>query len=1117
MDNNSIQQKKWPFVWLLAISFLLMSIPIQAQNVRVTIKMKNASMESVMNEIEKQTQYLFISSNDIDVKRTVNVNIQDKPLSEALNQMVNGTDITYKISNSNILLSRKTVSDSKPRTLTGVVHDNNGEVVIGAVVSVEGTSNGTMTDLDGNFSLNITTLADNTVLTVSCVGYESVNVTVGNQTNFNITIREKSIALSDVVVTAFGIKRSKKALSYNVQEVTANDIVGVKDASFINALNGKVAGLNINASSSGVGGASKVVMRGSRSIEQSSNALYVIDGIPMNNMSRGGGTEFDSGGSSDSAADINPEDIESISVLMGATAAALYGSNAANGAIIITTKKGAAGKTSLTITQNTDFSKPFVKYDFQNRYGTSDSDRNMSWGNRLNNDSYMNYDPYSDYFRTGVVTTETVALTTGNEKNQTYFSAGLVNSDGIIPNNEYRRYNFTFRNSTSFLNDKMTLDVGASYIKQRDLNMTNQGVYSNPIVSAYLYPRGNDWENVRMFERYNSQRKIYTQQWDMDPGEYVLQNPYWANYRNLRENKKDRYQLNAGLNYKVLDWLTLSGRVRIDESRENSTKKNYASTNTQLTERSEYGLYGEKVVESSQKYADAMLRVNRDFGTDWNLSAFVGASIEDTRSDLNGITGPIRDGSIEGETALIPNVFNILQISNTMSKREVSGIREQMQAVFGSAEVGYKNAYYLTATLRTDWPSQLAGPESTKKSFTYPSVGLSTVLSEVIQLPKAVNYLKVRASYADVGLAFSRYLANPTFSWTGNQWSTTYETYPVKNLKPERTHSYEIGLTAKVLGSFDFDLTLYRTNTMDQLINTGISPGSGYKTMYIQTGNVQNQGIEASLGYNKKWRTFGWSTNFTFSTNQNKVKTLAENVTSHVTGEKFSFSHLDMGKLGDVHYFISEGGTLGDLYSSADLVRDSDGKIYVDENGEIQAVRGIKETDQWKKLGSIFPKANLAWRNDFNYRDFSLGFLVTARLGGVTFSRTQATLDYYGVSESSALARDNGGVEVDGNIINAYNWYNVVGNSDAIPQYYTYSATNVRLQEASIGYSIPRKWTKICDVTVSAVGRNLLMIYKRAPFDPESVATVTDNYYQGMDYFITPSTRNIGFSVRVKF
>lgn len=1117
MNKKNIQQKKWPLIFLYAIGFLLINLSVHAQNIRVTIALQDVPMERVMNEIEKQTSYLFISSNEIDLKQNVSVGVTNQPVSEALGQMVKGTDVTYQISNSNILLSPKTTEDTTPRKISGTVSDEKGEPIIGAMVIVKGTTNGTITDFDGNFLLDVAQPAEKASIEVSYVGYEPVTLRLDGKNLFDIKLREQITALTEVVVTGMGLTRAKKALSYNVQEISSDDIVGVKDANFVNALSGKVAGVNIQASSSGVGGASKVVMRGSRSIEQSSNALYVIDGMPMTNVTRSGGKELDSSGTSDFAADLNPEDIESVSVLTGAAAAALYGSSAANGAIVITTKKGAVGKANVTVTQNTDFITPFVKYDFQNRYGTSQADRNMSWGNLLNSDSYVGYNPYDDYFKTGVVTTETISLSVGNDKNQTYLSTGMVHSDGMIPNNKYDRYNFTFRNTTSFLNDKMTLDVGAVYVKQSDRNMINQGVYSNPVASAYLYPRGNDWENMKMFERYDDKRKIYVQKWDMDGGEYVLQNPYWVNYRNLRENKKDRYQLNAGLTYKVLEWLTLSGRVRMDNSHEKATKKYYATTNRQLTEKSNYGLYGESTLDNRQVYADAMARVNKRFGEAWSLDAFVGASIQDIRTHTNGVYGPIRDGSVEGEPALIPNVFNVLQISNSLQKKDVSGVREQQQSVFGSAEVGYKSAYYLSATLRTDWPSQLAGPESVNKSFTYPSIGISTILSEIIDLPQQISFLKFRASYANVGLAFARYLANPAYSWTGTQWATTYDSYPVKNLKPERTHSYEIGLTAKFLKNFDLDVTLYHTNTTDQLINTGISPGSSYSTMYIQTGDVQNRGIEVGLGYGNKWRNFGWNSNFTFSTNENKVKTLAGNVTNFETGETFSFSHLDMGKLGDVHYLIREGGSLGDLYSSADFVRDSDGKIYVDENGKVQAVSGIKDIQQWIKLGSVFPDANLAWRNDFNYKGIHLGFLVSARLGGVVFSRTQATLDYYGVSENSAAARDRGGVLINGNMVDAYNWYNVVANSDAIPQYYTYSATNVRLQEASIGYTIPRKWLKVGDATVSLVGRNLLMIYKRAPFDPESVATITDNYYQGLDYFITPSARSLGFSVRLKF
>lgn len=309
-----------------------------------------------------------------------------------------------------------------------------------------------MTDIDGAFSLKAS-ISKNTSLQVSCVGYESSIIPVGNKTQFSITLKEKDNVLDAVVVTALGIKRSEKALSYNVTQIDAESALSVKSSNFINSLTGKVAGLNINASSSGIGGASKVVMRGSRGIEQSSNALYVIDGIPMYNLSATGGSEeFQSQGSSEAIADINPEDIESMSVLSGAAAAALYGSNASNGAILITTKKGHVGRTTVTVSSNTEMLNPFVMHKFQDRYGTSGTE--ASWGSRLNAGNYYGYNPKDDYFQTGLIGTETVTLSTGSQKNQTYLSVAALNSRGIVPNNKYNRYNFTFRNTTSFLDDK---------------------------------------------------------------------------------------------------------------------------------------------------------------------------------------------------------------------------------------------------------------------------------------------------------------------------------------------------------------------------------------------------------------------------------------------------------------------------------------------------------------------------------------------------------------------------------------------------------------------------------------------------------------------------------------
>lgn len=1115
--NRKLQGFK---IFLISATMFIGLTSVNAQNLKVSISQQNISIKDVLQRIEKQTTYLFVyNPTEINLDKKVNVNMTDTSVKDVLANILKDQQLSFYQEGNNIVLQKTQQKEKNEvkKQIAGVVKDINGEGLIGASVSIKGSKSGTMTDIDGSYSMSV---PEGSTIEVTYMGYVSQTATITNQNSYDFTLKENERELEAVVVTALGIKRSEKSLSYNVQQINSDDITGIKDANFINSLNGKVAGVNINTGSSGVGGGSKVVMRGTKSILQSSNAFYVIDGIPMLNVSKETGSEFDSTGSSDLLADMNPEDIESISVLTGAAAAALYGSSAANGAIVITTKKGLAGKTTVTVTQNTDFMRPFVKYDFQNKYGTSLDNRNMSWGSKLNKYNFMGYDPYDDYFKTGVVTTESVSLSTGNDKNQTYVSIGAVNSAGIIPNNSYDRYNFTFRNTSSMLNDKMKLSVGGSYIKQEDMNMTNQGVYSNPIVSAYLYPRGNDWANVKMYETYDTGRKISVQNWDMDAGEYTLQNPYWINYRNLRENKKDRYTFNLGLEYKVLDWLTLSGRAQIDNSDEKSTKKNYASTNIQLTENSNFGLYGEGRLENKQIYADAMARVSKRFDPFWTIDAFVGASIQDNRTNINEQFGPIPDGELGsglGEPALMSNVFNLNQISPQKSKRNLQGRRQQTQSVYGSLEIGFKDAYYLSATLRTDWPSQLAGPKSTKSSFTYPSIGFSTVLSEIINLPKEISYLKVRGSYANVGNAFQEFLANPRYQWNGTSWDTTYPYYPLVDLKPERTNSYELGLTARFLNDFSLDVTYYNAYSKDQTIRTPISAGSGYDNIYVQSGNVQNSGFEVSLGYDKKWNNFAWSSNFTLSTNKNKVKKLARNVTNYVTGEQFSMTELDMGKLGDTRFYIKEGGTLGDIYSSADLVRDDKGRVYINENGEVQAVRDIKGVENWTKLGSVLPKANLAWKNDFNYKGISLGFLITARLGGVVFSRSQATFDYYGVSEASANARDRGGVMVDGTMVNAYNWYNVVASSDGIPQFYTYSATNVRLQEASIGYTFPRKWTRICDATVSLIGRNLLMIYKKAPYDPESVASTTDNFYQGVDYFMTPSTRNIGFSVRLKF
>ena len=1098
-----------------------------AQSVPVTLRVSDAPLEQVLSAIEKQTTYLFVYDKNVDVACRVSIDVKDTPLNNVLNTLFQSSDIAYAVENTSIVLSQKApaAQPGQPVTVTGKVVDASGMPVIGAAVIVKGTTIGTSTGVDGDFSLQVPPPSADAVLEINYLGYEPIAQTVGSRTNITFTLRESAVDVDAVVVTALGIKRSEKALSYNVQQVNSEDIVANKDVNFINSLSGKVAGVTINSSSGGVGSASRVVMRGQKSISQTSNALYVIDGVPMFTTARDGGTEFASQGTTDPIADINPEDIESMSVLNGAAAAALYGSDAANGAIVVTTKRGKAGYTSVTVSSNTEVMSPFVLPEFQNRYGTGDLNSSegsivRSWGNRLNSSNYMGYSPRDDYFQTGVTGTESVSLSTGTEKNQTYFSAAAVNSRGVIPNNGYDRYNFTFRNTTSFLGDKLKLDVGASYVMQKDRNMTNQGTYNNPLVGAYVYPRGNDWADIEMYERYDPARRLYTQYWPVGDAGMTMQNPYWINYRNLRENNKDRYMLNAALSYDVLDWLNVSGRIRVDNSSNDYTEKFYASTFTQLTEGSKNGLYGITKTKDKQVYGDVLVNINKTFGEDWSLQANAGASISDMRYDAMKVRGPIPDGEITDEKPLLANVFNVQNLSNTSkTKRLQEGWREQTQSIFASVEIGFKNTYFLTLTGRNDWPSQLAGEHSVKSSFFYPSVGASVVLSQLIpEMPKNLSYVKLRASYASVGVAFERYLANPRYSWneSGLNWSTQTR-FPIYNLKPERTKSFEVGLTMRFLRHFNLDFTYYNTKTQDQTFEPNISTGSGSSKLTIQSGNVRNRGFEVALGYSNTWGKFSWDSNYTLSANKNKILSLADDVVNPETGEHFSVDQLDMGGLADARFILREGGTLGDFYSRIDLKRDSNGAVYINEKGEI-ASESITDVNSYIKLGSVLPDANMAWRNDFRWRNFNFGFMVSARLGGVVFSRTQAMLDYYGVSEVSAAARDAGGVMINGgDLVDANKWYTAIGSGNSVPQYYTYSATNVRLQEASIGYTIPKKKLgDICEITLSLVGRNLWMICNKAPYDPETVATV-NSYYQGIDYFMSPSTRNIGFNLRLKF
>jgi len=1013
--------------------------------------------------------------------------------------IASGHNVALYATENGVSVSNGSLSSSSVAkvTTTGQVVDAKGEPLIGVSILEVGTTNGTITDIDGNFTLSVN---EGATLEISYIGYKTQTLPVRAKLG-QIVMKEDTEVLDEVVVTALGIKRSQKALSYNVQEVKGDALTAVKDANFMNSLAGKVAGVQISSGATGAGGAARVVMRGMKSLTKDNNALYVIDGVPVfNTGSSGGEGQYGSMGGSDAVADLNPDDIASVSMMTGPSAAALYGSAAANGVVLITTKKGQTEKTNVTVSNSTTFSKAYIMPEMQNRYGTSSG--LFSWGAATD----RRYDP-SDFFNTGTNIINSIALSTGNAKNQTYLSASTTNSDGILPNNSYNRYNFTARNTTNFLNDRLTLDIGAQYIIQNNKNMVSQGQYYNPLPALYLFPRGDNFDEIRLYERYDTDYGYMKQYWPYGDGGMSLQNPYWIQNKILRTSEKKRYMLNASLKWKVTDWFNITGRVNLDNSDYRNRSEKSASTLTTFC-----GVNGgleDAMRQERSIYADVLGNIDKTFG-EFRLNANFGASIYHTSMNQLSIAGDLK----------IPNFFQMNNINYSANyKPDPQGYDDEIQSVFASAELSWRNQLYLTVTGRNDWDSKLA--YSKHPSFFYPSVGLSAVLSDMLELPEVISYAKIRGSYTIVASSFDRFLTNPGYEYNAQTHNWENPTvYPMDDMKPEKTKSWELGLNLKFWENrFSLDATYYRSNTLNQTFKVDIPSSSGYNKAIVQAGNVQNQGLELALGFRDEWAGFGWSSNATFTLNRNKVIRLASGSVNPVTGEEIQMENMPVGWLGKENVaprvILTEGGSMTDIYVYNQLTRDNNGNIKVDQNGNLSMTSSSTPT----KVGDLDADFNLGWTNHFTYKGIDLGVVLSARVGGLAYSATQGILDYYGVSEASATARDNGGIPVNNGLVTAQKYYRTIGSGEGgYGRYYLYSATNVRLQELSLNYTLPKKWFKnVANITLGVVGRNLWMIYCKAPFDPELSAATASNYYMNVDYFMQPSLRNIGFNVKVQF
>ena len=1007
-------------------------------------------------------------------------------------------DATLKAAGTNEQATLQEAQHGKTIVVKGKVVDKGGQAVIGANILVKGTSTGAVTDLDGNYTLSV---SPNATLVFSYIGMKSQTVAVNNRKQIDVTLEDEAKAIDAVVVTALGIKRSEKALSYNVQKVDNSALTKVKEANFVNSLSGKVAGVNITRSSAGIGGATSVVMRGSKSIAGNNNVLYVVDGMPIGNASRGGdGGEYGRPGSGEGISDFNSDDIESISVLTGPSAAALYGASAANGVIIINTKKGAAGSVKVNFSSNTEFLSAGVMPEFQNTYGT-ESNTYRSWGKKLETPSTFNP---RDFFQGGYNTINSLNLSGGTDKNQTFVSVATTHAEGIIPNNEYYRYNFSGRNSSKFLNDKLHLDISANYVMQGDQNMMSGGRFFNPLRPLYLFPRGDDFETVKIWERYDTDRRFNTQYWPYGTQGEDFENPYWIVNREMFTNEKHRYMFSFRAQYDILSWMNIAARTRVDNTYSTIKTKFYATTNPLFTGDTSLenakGSFSQGEERYKQTYADLMLNINKKFDKDFVLTANIGTSFDDHYTT---------SVSVGGRLKTVPNLFSTPNVDpDVTGGGGQSYHRTRNIAAFASAELGWKSMLYLTATGRTDWASQLVSNGKTPAIF-YPSIGLSGVISEMVKLPSFISYLKTRVSFTEVGSPISQTGITPgtiTYSMSGGK-VTPISTYPYPDFNPERTRSWEAGLNARLFkGKVRLDATIYQSNTYNQTFLQNMSDASGYSGFYIQAGDIRNRGVELALGYEDNIsKNISFSTNLTYTRNVNRVMELVKGYKNPIDGTVFDINVLTSPK------YMRPGDSMNDIFVQGILVKGKDGRFI--EEGDGYRI----DRSQRIKVGSSAPDFMMGWNNTLNLYGVNVSFLISARVGGNVSSSTQAMMDGYGVSKVTADARDAGAVVIDGQSYDPKRYYTTIG-LNRLGAYYLYDATNIKLQELSIGYTLPKKWfgKVISNASVSLIARNLLTIYRAAPYDSD-MAGGTGTYSAGGDNFMPPSMRSVGFSLNLGF
>lgn len=1008
-------------------------------------------------------------------------------------------------------------------TVKGIVLDENGEPIIGASVVDASGKNGTVTDANGNFTLEA---PKGTTLKISYLGYTPTTVAASG-TTVRVVMEPSNNDLNEVVVTALGIKREKKALGYAMQEVKTEGLTENKNFSVANMLQGKVAGVQISQSGTGLGGSTRIVMRGLNSLSGNNQPLWVVDGMPISDNSSEQASQWGGFDYAGAASEINPEDIESISVLKGANAAALYGSRAQNGAIVITTKKGKLNQPlRLEYNGTLDITKVYSPYDYQNEYGQGtggnfDINSKMSWGQKLDGtmvDNWRNvlygdanYGKYAltpqkdyikDFYKTGTNYTNTVTATAGGESLRGRFSFTDSRANDVVPNYSQNRQYFDL--NTEFTSKYLDIGAKINYMHEKSKNRPSQGEYG-VMIQLVKMPRGirlSDLENPRGTGQYYYNAVNWSGPSDNYANPYTLTDP--AN-GNLMDRNRIIGQVNATL--KFTDYLKLTGRVGVDWY--NDQFKNFNTLPDPTNTASQYV----KSNNTNKEFnADLILYFDKTFG-DYSINANLGTAVTNSRSDaLAGYSGLFAT----------PNVITLANgLTQTVGE---SYAKKEIQSAFFSASFGYKNWAYLDVTGRNDWSSTL--PE-TNRSYFYPSVSLSAILSEVLKLPSWVDFWKVRGSWAQVGNDTNPYqLATYYYLWTsgdkndadGDKLNPNIVKEYMSNvkaladLKPEKTNSAEVGTEAHFFGNrLSFDFTYYNTQTTNQILTIGLPGSSGYTSKHINAGKIKSHGVELMIGGTPiKTKDWQWDVNVNWGLNRTSCDYLDNEVSRYTLGSI---------RIGSV--VVNAGGGYGDIVGKA-YKRDAQGRKIVDSNG-------LPESESDKVIGNMLPKWTGSVGTQLRWRDLTFSALVDVRHGGQFISNTDNYACQQGTSARTLYGRKSGeqivvdGVTEDGQVntkgVNAETYWTSIAGSDGIAEEFLYSASYIKMREMSLGYILPAHWfanTPIKYVKLSLVGRDLFYFHKAAPVNPEGAFSRSD-YAQAFELASMPPTRSFGFSLNVKF